>query len=106
MKYLKIEKLKSKTYYDPLTILFHANFQVLKDYVEKEMKIYDFDLKEYSEFNEETYYEMLSLRNDFIDTNDKIIELYCWYEEYDCDDEEIEDEKLKELIEIRRCLWS
>lgn len=106
MKYLKIEKLKSKTYYDPLTILFHANFQILKDFVEEELKIHDLDPKTYIMYDSETKNDIIQVINDAINFYDKVIELYYWYEEYDSDDEELEDEKLKELIEIRRCLWS
>lgn len=36
MKILKIESLPTKGYYDRDTLMLHANFQLLKDVVEKE----------------------------------------------------------------------
>ncbi len=89
MKYLKIETLKG--YCDPDTVLIHACFQCLVNFVEKEGGL--------THCNYEAHKAEI----------DKCKELYEWWkinhEHYDPKKLEY-DEKLMELVKIYHFLWT
>jgi len=87
---LEIKTLKGK-YFDPDTVLIHACFQCLVDFVEDE--------------NGLTHCDYESHKHQI----DKCKELYDWWNinhlKYNPNDKEF-DIKLKELIEIYHFLWT
>lgn len=117
MKYLKIENLKSKTYYDKDQILFHAMFQVLVDFVEKELVCHEnMNISKILDiYGDEIHTDLYAFEKDLILTRIqamyKIIGLYDWYmfEEKHKDTfeyNEMENKKLKELVDVKNYMWT
>lgn len=111
MRILKITSLpKSTEWVDRDYVLLHVNFQVLSDFYEKEFlgsyKITADDLPEdYFEFKE-SYDVQLAF-------NAEVKALYDWWQERkktiyseDEDSENIDQQMLIRLINIRKCLWT
>lgn len=98
MRHLKIESLENKNvrYYEMDEVMLHACFQVLKDFVENELMIPDLH-----ELEDEEFW-------DHLDFYDKCIELYYWWIERNQlihSKDSVDQEKLKELIDMRLKLW-
>jgi hypothetical protein len=126
-KNLKINTLESKQYYDKDEILLHANFQILVDFVEKELHYPNKELKELlvpiddEDKNNKKTIQMIKNQNN---TTRKVINLYNWWKnirpsrinvwdynienpskkeiEYDKED----DKMLLQLIKLRNFLWT
>ena len=116
MRLLKIEKLpNSKVWIDKDLIMFHACFQCLKDFVEKQnfieyVKYFEEEVKK-EDCSQDTLIWFNASKEGFY----TILDLYNWYISFDFENELIDDsleeetlgdKKLKELMKYRRWLWS
>lgn len=93
---LKINTL-GEGWTDKDNILLHACFQLLTDFVEQEMLVYDFP-----DWNEDE--EMKEARKEIED-------LYQWWQKWKNKDwletdDSVENENLKRLINIRKHMWT
>lgn len=92
MKKIEIESLDSG-YQEPLVIMYHACFQCFVDFVEKESGLRHCTYKDEDQKN-------------FIDA---ACELYIWWiknrEDLDTDTDEAQ-EKLEQLVKIRKFFWT
>lgn len=91
---LKIESL-GDGWCDKDHVMLHACFQLLSDFVEKEMKVNSYPDWEAS----------VETKN----AKKEIEELYSWWQEWKKDEQQdhgIENEMLKRLIDVRMHLWT
>ena len=94
MRTLKIETLnsvKEQSWIDRDYLMFHAVFQLLVDWVEKEDGLANWNYIDYEE-------SMKTLK-----------ELYDWWKKFDTEYDLIADEaqeKLEQLVKLRRYLWT
>lgn len=114
MKYLKIKNLESKVYYDRDYIMFHAVFQILIDFLEKEFFCnsglnFKYDCFVYDDI----IHDMKILDERYIKTMYNMFDLYDWYYDYIENDDiqaiindEVINEKIKEVVDLRLYMWT
>jgi len=117
MRNLKIDFLEnSKTYYDRDWILFNSIFQILVDFVEKELSCYENMNPEYyksdCEYIGDVFEEISNSRRNAMR---EMIDLYDWFiENYNndelsneyCNNTEFCENQLKRIVDIMGYMWT
>jgi hypothetical protein len=83
------EKIKKTQYVEPLTMVLHANMQIIKDFVEKELGGKPWEVREFEEHGNFDHHEQSEGLMGQYKERKAVWDIYLWWENYEKREEEI-----------------